>query len=209
MQEYLLEQHADRGVSRGTGTSEVAKRVGELLKPTPAGGCSVATDSAGTSDERLPPGATADVVPTGETTERSFGKEALGTGTAGCTPAFGLQQEQGKTLELDRPMGNPGDQKGVRIAQFMFGAGLEGIVPEGPRKAAVDEPGAAGGTVPRSVKVRQRFLQKAEEGFYSKLTGSTRGHGPVSVHDQVDELLRQATRLDKLAQMYEGWNPWL
>lgn len=214
VQEYLLDQQGDGGASRGTGTgnTEGAKKVGDLLGRTPAGTASVATDSGGTSDERVPPGATADGVPTGGLTERSFGKDALDTGTAGCTPAFGLQQEQGKILDIDQAIGNPVDRRAIGLAPFMFGAGLEGIVPEALGRAFGDEgagkESGAGGAVPRSVLLRQRFLQKAEEGFHAKLTGTARGQGPMLVSEQVDELLRQATRLDKLAQMYEGWTAW-
>jgi hypothetical protein len=32
---------------------------------------------------------------------------------------------------------------------------------------------------------------------------------PLTVQQQADLLIRQATSIDRLAQMFEGWMPWL
>ena len=46
--------------------------------------------------------------------------------------------------------------------------------------------------------------------FHSKLFGhDVARHSAVEVEQMVDQVLRQATSLDNLCQMYEGWTAWI
>jgi PI-3-kinase-related kinase SMG-1 len=53
--------------------------------------------------------------------------------------------------------------------------------------------------------VLQRFTAKLEgrDGLQEQ------ERGPLSAAAQVTALLREATSLDNLAQMYEGWSAWI
>lgn len=60
--------------------------------------------------------------------------------------------------------------------------------------------------------VFQRFMAKLEgrEAGQGKVgTGQEGGPEPLSVGAQVSALIRDATSLDNLSQMYEGWSAWI
>ena len=56
----------------------------------------------------------------------------------------------------------------------------------------------------------RRFRAKLE-GFTERGAGSMEGgqRTVLSVEEQVEKLLQQATSRENLAQMYEGWTPWI
>lgn len=60
-------------------------------------------------------------------------------------------------------------------------------------------------------KDRQKaFATATLRTFQSKLFGHDGGrHSAVEVEQLVDQVLRQATSLDNLCQMYEGWTAWI
>ena len=53
---------------------------------------------------------------------------------------------------------------------------------------------------------RKAFAAATLKTFQSKLFGHA---SPVEVEQLVDQVLRQATSLDSLCQMYEGWTAWI
>lgn len=67
-------------------------------------------------------------------------------------------------------------------------------------------------------QARKGFAAATLRRFKAKLEGLTERHGlsgegrrvsVLSVEEQVEKLLQQATSIDNLAQMYEGWTPWI
>ena len=75
----------------------------------------------------------------------------------------------------------------------------------------------AQGAAVRRAASRAAFAEKTLTRFNAKLTGlveqlSETGERSLvqqTVEEQVERLLKAATSLDNLAQMYEGWTPWL
>ena len=61
-----------------------------------------------------------------------------------------------------------------------------------------------------AVRVQQEaFANATLQAFQRKLFGSSGKKDSVSVEQSVDHLIRQATSLDNLCQMYEGWTAWI
>ena len=67
---------------------------------------------------------------------------------------------------------------------------------------------------------RQAYAQAVLQRFTAKLEGRDAGQGtgeatqeggsqPLSIGAQMSALIRDATSLDKLCQMYEGWSAWI
>lgn len=64
---------------------------------------------------------------------------------------------------------------------------------------------------------QQAFAKSTMLRFQYKIDGShrvqdaegTSSIGTMSVTEQVDKLIQQATDLDSLARMYEGWTAWI
>lgn len=57
---------------------------------------------------------------------------------------------------------------------------------------------------------RKAFAAATLETFQSKLFGhDVVRHSAMEVEQLVDQVLRQATSLDNLCQMYEGWTAWI
>eukprot|EP00884_Botryococcus_braunii_P014463 jgi/Botrbrau1/23017/Bobra.136_1s0009.1 len=156
-----------------------------------------------------------------ESTQRSFAKETQGTGTAAGTPAGGVLPEQARETQYERAGLLPGTRENPGPSRLMFGVGLEGIVPEGPGPTepargtgrTSGPPGPPGGTNTRRLKELARFKERAVNGVVSKLKGDIvfreGTKDPVPVKDQADGLIRQATNLDALSRMYEGWCAWV
>ena len=96
---------------------------------------------------------------------------------------------------------------------------------EQPGKAAVGvRPGhsrrqGSGKRAQAQEAARRAFAESTLRRFKAKLEGLQveQGAGPsqerrtvvLTVEEQVDKLLQQATSLDNLALMYEGWTPWI
>ena len=96
---------------------------------------------------------------------------------------------------------------------------------EQPGKAAVGvRPGqsrrqGSGKRAQAQEAARRAFADSTLRRFKAKLEGlqAEQGAGPsqerrtvvLTVEEQVDKLLQQATSLDNLALMYEGWTPWI
>lgn len=86
-----------------------------------------------------------------------------------------------------------------------------------PTSVAAVSTGVVGASAVAHARRRQRDRRAFAEGvlarFWAKLDGTAdveqgRG-GPLAPAEQVEVLLRQATSVDALARMYEGWTPWL
>lgn len=57
---------------------------------------------------------------------------------------------------------------------------------------------------------RKAFAAATLKTFHSKLFGHNGArHSAMEVEQLVDQVLRQATSLDNLCQMYEGWTAWI
>ena len=57
---------------------------------------------------------------------------------------------------------------------------------------------------------RNAFAAATLSAFQNKLSGrAALGEQGLDVEQHVDQLIKQATSLDKLSQMYEGWTAWI
>ncbi|KAJ7561858.1 hypothetical protein O6H91_03G044300 [Diphasiastrum complanatum] len=62
----------------------------------------------------------------------------------------------------------------------------------------------------RNSRERNPYAVSVLNRVRTKLEGrDTDGNRPLHVSEQVDHLLRQATSIDNLCNMYEGWTPWI
>jgi phosphatidylinositol kinase/protein kinase (PI-3 family) len=55
----------------------------------------------------------------------------------------------------------------------------------------------------------RRYARKLLGDVHNRLHGVIAAGMPLGVLGQVQELLRQATSLENLSQMYEGWMPYI
>jgi len=122
------------------------------------------------------------------------------------------------TAKPSKPSSDVTSQKPLQLAESGPGS-------QGPHTS--DQPGrgrglGGGGPKPgnrdeEKEATRKAFAESALRRFRVKLEGLSeqggRGEGrwvvTLSVEEQVEKLLQQATSIDSLAQMYEGWTPWI
>ena len=137
--------------------------------------------------------------------------------------ASSLSQSDGDAAETAAPDFDMLSQNSVSSDGRTLGAPRQASAtdPSAPDKQGHVGPGMLDPILLRSMQrrleqQRKSFAATVAQNFEAKVSGrmlcpqdAAPSGAPLTVQQQVHELVGQATSLDRLAQMYEGWTAWI